>query len=310
MKFPIISEIVRLERLQPPQTKIRLVIDSDTYNEIDDQFAIAYALLSSERFEVDAIYAAPIFNDRSTGPADGMEKSYQEILKLLKALNRPADGFVYRGSDRYLMDWEHPVRSEAALDLVDRAMQLNRNEILFVAAIAVLTDIASAILIEPAIIERIVIVWLGGHPLHWHHTKEFNLKQDILAARLIFDCGVPLVQIPCLGVSSHLLTNLPEIERYVQGKDAIGDYLANTFKSCTTDHFAFSRPIWDISAIAWLVNANWVPSKIVHSPIVTDQMTWSIDQRRHFIRQAYFVRRDPIFRDLFEKLEHHAAERA
>ncbi|MDZ7339933.1 MAG: nucleoside hydrolase, partial [candidate division KSB1 bacterium] len=68
MKFPSIPESVRLERLQPPQGKIRLVIDSDTYNEIDDQFAITYPLLSPERLEVEAIYAAPFFNERSTDP--------------------------------------------------------------------------------------------------------------------------------------------------------------------------------------------------------------------------------------------------
>ncbi len=309
MKFPIIPESVRLERLQPAQGKIHLVIDSDTYNEIDDQFAIAYALLSPERLEVDAIYAAPFFNERSTSPAEGMEKSYQEILTLLSKLNRPGGVLVFRGSDRYLTDWEHPIRSEAALDLVNRAMSSKQGELLYVVGIAVLTNIASAILIEPEIIHRIVIVWLGGHPLHWHHTKEFNLKQDVLAARLVFDCGVPLIQIPCLGVASHLLTSLLEIERFAAGKGAIGDYLAETFRACSTDHFAFTRPIWDISAISWLVNHSWVPSEIVHSPIVTDQVTWSCDQRRHFIRRAYFVKRDPIFRDLFEKLEHHTAQK-
>ncbi|MDZ7356994.1 MAG: nucleoside hydrolase, partial [candidate division KSB1 bacterium] len=232
MKFPIISESLRLERLQSPQGKIKIVIDSDTYNEIDDQFAIVYALLSSERLTVEAIYAAPFFNDRSVGPGDGMEKSYREILKILNKLNRPIQGVVFRGSDRYLTDWEHPIRSEAALDLVNRAMNLKQGELLYVVGIAVLTNIASAILIEPEIIDRIVIVWLGGHPHHWHHTKEFNLKQDVLAARLLFDCGVPLVQIPCLGVASHLLTTLPEIEQYVAGRGAIGEYLAETFKAC------------------------------------------------------------------------------
>lgn len=303
MKFPIVPESIRLERLQPPHWKVRIVIDSDTYNEIDDQFAISYALLSPERLNVEAIYAAPFFNERSTDPGDGMEKSYQEILKLLGKMNRSTKGLVFRGSDRYLPDLENPVRSDAARDLVDRAMNSDEGDLLYVVAIAALTNIASAILIEPEIIKRINLVWLGGHPLHWRHTSEFNLKQDILAARLIFDCGVPLIQIPCMGVASHLLTTLPEIERFVAGRGAIGDYLAETFKACRSDHIAFSRPIWDISAVAWLVNETWVPTDIVHSPILTDQLTWSFDHSRHFIKSAYFVKRDPIFRDLFQKLE-------
>ena len=306
MKFPIIPESVRLERLIQPPGKIRIVIDSDAYNEIDDQFAIVYALLSPERLDVKAIYAAPFFNERSTGPADGMEKSYLEILRLLGRLNRSTMDFVFRGSDRYLSDIETPVRSEATEDLVNRIMNSDKNDLLYVVAIAALTNIASAILIEPNIIDRMILVWLGGHPLHWHHTREFNLKQDVMAARLVFDCGVPLVQIPCTGVASHLMTTLPEIERFVEGKGTIGDYLADTFKACSSDHFAFSRPLWDISAMAYLVNDSWVPTEFVPSPIVTDQLTWSFDRRRHFIRSAYFVKRDPIFRDLFEKLERYA----
>jgi hypothetical protein len=45
-----------------------------------------------------------------------------------------------------------------------------------------------------------------------------------------------------------------------------------------------------------------VPTDLVHSPILTDQVTWSFDQSRHFIRSANFIHRDPIFRDLFTKL--------
>jgi purine nucleosidase len=61
--------------------------------------------------------------------------------------------------------------------------------------------------------------------------------------------------------------------------------------------------IWDIATIAYLINQTWVPTALVHSPILTDQMTWSVDHARHLIRYANFVHRDPIFRDLFTKLE-------
>ena len=56
-----------------------MVLDTDTYNEIDDQFALVYALLSPERLNVEAIYAAPFHNKRSQGPEDGMHRSYDEI---------------------------------------------------------------------------------------------------------------------------------------------------------------------------------------------------------------------------------------
>ena len=57
-----------------------------------------------------------------------------------------------------------------------------------------------------------------------------------------------------------------------------------------------------MTAVAWVINPDWLPSNLVHTPIVTDQYTFSSDASRHFMRSVYFVRRDPIFRDFFEKL--------
>ncbi len=67
---------------------------------------------------------------------------------------------------------------------------------------------------------------------------------------------------------------------------------------------AWSKVIWDVTGVAWLINPAWVPTHIIHSPILTDQVTYSEDLSRHFIRMAYSVDRDAIFRDLFSKLAH------
>jgi len=318
MNFPKISNSTRLEKLQPSDDKVRIVIDTDTYNEIDDQFAIVHALLSPEKISVEGLYAAPFFNHRSTSPGNGMEKSYEEILCLLARLDIRSENLAYRGSTGILADYDHPYHSDAVNDLIERAM--NSVEPLYVVAIAALTNIASAMLIEPKIIEKIVVIWLGGNALHWPNTVEFNLSGDVLAARLVLDCGVPLVLIPCAGVTTHLRTTVSEIEQYVQGKGAIGDYLAETFKGYTDDHFAWSKEIWDVVTIAYLLNADWIPSNIVSSPVITQRTTvdvrsqdpkawskpplmWGFDHSRHLIRCAYYVERDPIFRDLFTKLD-------
>jgi uncharacterized protein YsxB (DUF464 family) len=321
MNYPQIPDSIRLEKLQPPDGKVRMVIDTDTYNEIDDQFAVVHALLSPEKLAVEGIYAAPFFNQRSSGPGNGMQKSYDEILRLLERLDHPAEKLAWQGSNGFLADYEHPYDSPAARDLIERA--LGSHQRLYVVAIGALTNIASAILIEPKIIEKIVLVWLGGHAQHWPHTNEFNLSGDLLASRLVLDCGLPLVLIPCAGVTTHLRTTVWEIEQYVQGKGAIGDYLAETFKSYHVDHFAWSKELWDVVAVAYLLNASWVPSNIVSSPMIAQQpalqdpghnpypwqkqrLTWSFDPARHPIRCAYYVDRDPIFRDLFLKLDRFA----
>lgn len=301
MRFPVIPESTRIARLEPPRRKIRMVLDTDTFNEIDDQFALVYALRSPEKLSVEAVYAAPFHNNRSNGPADGMEKSYEEILRVLDRLDVDPEGLVHRGSTRYLDLEKGPERTAAALDLVERAMA-GGDDPLYVVAVGAITNVASAILIEPRIIERIVIVWLGGHAHHWPDTREFNLKQDIAAARLVFDSGVPLVQIPCMGVTSHLHTTVPEVERLFGGRGRIGDYLVGIFKAYEAEHHGWSKVIWDISAVAYLIDDAWVPTEVVASPIVTNEGTWSFDRTRHAIRCAYYVHRDPIFRDLVAKL--------
>ena len=301
MEFPKLSTEFLLKRLEPPKGRLRMVLDTDTYNEIDDQFALVYSLLSRERLDVEAIYAAPFYNKRSSGPADGMEKSYQEILRLLDRMNLSPKGLVHKGSTSYFPEAFRPCPSDAAEDLVKRAMSCE-TEPLYVASIGAITNIASAVLMEPKIIEKIVIVWLGGHAPYWPHTREFNLAQDVPAARLLFDCGVPLVQIPCLPVASHLLTTAPDMDYYYPEMGDIGKYLVDSFKSYTRDHFAWAKEIWDISAIAYLVNPEWVPADLIHSPILTDQVTWSHDPSRHFIKAARQIDRNAVFRDMLRKL--------
>ena len=301
MDFPVLSEAFRLGQLCPPSGKVRMVLDTDTYNEIDDQFALVHALLSPQNMAVEAIYAAPFHNNRSINAGDGMEKSHAEILRLLERLDVLPAGLVHRGSHEFLATEDQAITSNAATDLVQRAM--TSSEPLYVVAIGAVTNIASALLLEPRLVEKIVVVWLGGQAHHAPTAHEFNLSQDVYASRLLFDCGVPLVQIPCQGVASHLLSTVAELERFVQGRGAIGDYLVEIFKAYHNDHFAWSKVIWDIAATAYLINPAWVPTQVVHSPLLTDQCTWSTDHRRHFIRVATHIQRDPIFKDFFQKLD-------
>lgn len=304
MNFPKLSETQRIHRLQPPTGRVQMVLDTDTYNEIDDQFAVVHALLSPNEMDVKAIYAAPFHNNRSTSPEDGMEKSYTEIHRLLTFLNIDPNTLAYRGAPAFLPNRETAVPSDAATDLIERALA-TQDEPLYVTAIGAITNVATAILLAPEIINKIVVIWLGGNPLYWPHTREFNLTQDLPSAQVVLDCGVPFVWLPARGVVSHLHTTLPEMERHVQGRGKVGDYLTQIFKDYTTDPFGWSKVIWDLSATAYLVNPTWVPTDIVHSPILTEGATWSFDNSRHLMRVATSVNRDAIFRDLFTKLQNH-----
>lgn len=293
------TESQRLERLTPPTGCVRAVLDTDTYNEVDDQFALAYALLSPEACDLEAIYAAPFHNPRSSGPADGMERSYEEILRVLDRMGLDRADTVYRGSSSYLPAADVPVRSTAAANLIERAHAGNAP--LYVLTIGAPTNVASALLMDPAIADRIVVVWLGGQPQTWHTAREFNLQQDPPASRILFDSGVPLVHVPCTNVAEHLRTTIPELDAWLRGKSPLGDYLCDIVSGYHEDHFAWSKVLWDIATVAFLVNPAWLPTRLVHSPILTDELTYSSDTRRHLIREACHANRDAIYRDVFTK---------
>ncbi len=299
--FPTLSDTNRLQRLQPQSGILRMVLDTDTYNEVDDQFALAHALLSPERLSVEAIYAAPFYNSRSNGANDGMERSYDEILRLLSMINLSHEDYVFKGSTHYF-DSKNPENSDAVQDLIQRAMASPHDVPLYVVAIAAITNIANAIAIEPRIIEKIVVVWLGGNALHWAHTKEFNLKQDVAGAQLLFDCGVPVVLVPCEGVTTHLQTTIAELEYYLRGKNELCNYLIDIVASYEGNPYGWSKVIWDVATIAYLLDEAWVDTSLVHTPILTDQVTWSGDTSRHLMRYAHYLHRDHIFADLFSKL--------
>ncbi len=298
------DNLTLIKNLQQPKGKVDVVLDTDTYNEIDDQFAVAYMLSYGEKLNVKALYAAPFYNSHSDSPADGMERSYQEILHLLGLMKRDdLKEVVYRGSTEYLPDETTPVVSPAAEHLCELAMNYTAENPLYVVAIGAITNVASAILMKPEIVDRIVLVWLGGHALNWPHTKEFNMYQDVAGARVVFGCGVPLVQLPCMGVVSAFTISEAELNYWLKGKNELCDYLVqHTIDEVT---YAVGKPwtriIWDVTAVAWLTG-DFTKSILIPSPIPEYDHHYGSDPTRHMINYVYHVRRDKLVQDLFERL--------
>ena len=305
------DSIKRLERLQPPTGKVRMVLDTDAACEVDDQFAIVYSLLSPEKINLEAIYLAP-YQVRPDSPTlqDTIENSYKEASRLMGMLGRSPENFIYKGATEYLSVGS-PQATDVTRDLIERAMAIDPDDNpLYVGAIGAITNIAAAILIEPEIIERIVVVWLGGASHHKPSAIEYNLTQDIPAAQTILNSGVPFIQMPCRDVASHLITTVPELEYYLKGKGELADYLVDIVtkygENQTPGLYGWSKVVWDIVVPAWLINSDWVSTDLVHSPVLTTDGTWSVDKSRHFIRVASQVKRDEIFRDIFNKISEYA----
>lgn len=350
------------EALQYPEGIVDAVIDTDAYAEVDDDYAIAWALLSPERINLEAAYAAPFcpiaYLERmmpplpdgskpkitaetmghlghfTANPEEGMEKTYEEIKHIYSLLDIPSEGKVFRGSRQYMDDNNgQPVDSDAARDLIRRAMGKPEGKRLYVMSTGAITNIASAIAMEPAITDKIVVVWLGGHAPFFKDAGEFNLASDMAASKVIFDSGVPLVHLPCNGVVDRLTVSLVEVETYLAGKGKAADYLLELTKwGINTDpeviskvsglggsgelndipretrmkfptlHALGTRVIWDIATVGYLLNPNWATSALTPAPILNDDRTWSHDDTRHPVRLCYTVNRDYMFGDLFAKL--------
>jgi len=293
-----------------PNDKIDVVLDTDAYNEVDDQWAIAYLLRSNDRLNLKEIYTAPFFNRKATSPEDGMLKSYDEILKILDLADRnDMKDKVYKGSTKFLTDEKTPVISDSANRLAKLAEEYSPENPLYVVAIGAITNIASALLINPEIAKNLVIVWLGGHSHDFSHTKEFNMMQDIAAARVVFLSDAKIVQLPCWGVVDTFLTTEQELRFWLSGKNKLCDYLVeNTVKEA--ESYALGKPwsriIWDVTAVAYLLNDDerfmLCRMQNVVLPGYVDYK-YSDEKVNKKMCYVYRIKRDALFDDLFKKLK-------
>ena len=288
-----------------PGRRLNVVIDTDTFNEIDDQFALVYALLSPERMGVEAIYAAPFQNDRVSSYGEGMELSYQEILRVIGLLGLSGAGAVFRGAT-VRMGGTQSAGSVASDDLIRRANAVSAGDRLVVIAIGAATNVAAALQEAPEIAEKIVVLWLGGHPSHWAHNHEFNLKGDPEAVRVMMDSRVPFGWFPCATVAESLTTTVSELKLNLVGQGEIGDYLFDIFENY--DHedlraMAASKTIWDLAPFAWAIDPSWFDVRESSRPVLSEEFAWEEKEHRGLLMEAIRLRRDPIFRDFFSKVQ-------
>lgn len=295
------SDSERLARSEIPQGVLPVVIDSDAYNEIDDQFAILYALLSPERLDVQAIYATHFFNDRAESPKDGMEKSYEEIIRLMSLAGIDPEGFVFHGC-RGPMYEHNPESSPAVVNLIQNARSRPTSLPLYVISIGACTNLASALLLAPDILDKVVWVPLLGNSPYWHSSDEFNLENDWKAAQVLFDSGIPTVWVPASGVSGFLLTCDQELEHHLGGKNPACDYLVGCVRQYNEEHGNWSRPIWDIGPVSVLVQPEWAVIDAIGAPLVNQDGGVATPPLRPLIRHVRAFDRDEVFRDMFRKL--------
>ena len=150
-------------------------------------------------------------------------------------------------------------------------------------------------------------MWLGGHSYDYRNTAEFNMKQDVAAARVVLRSGAGIVQVPCYGVVNALSTTQWELEHWLKGKNKLCDYLVeNTVREAESYATGkpWSRVIWDVVPIAWLLNEKEKFLLDREQNVVLPEYTnlYSKEQLPNTMKYVYYIKRDAIFEDLFSKL--------
>ena len=204
----------------PNEKKVRVILNTDAKNEVDDQFAIVQAVLT-ESFDLRGIIAAHFGTSKSP---QSMQDSYDEINKVLGLMGKQDMVTVLHGAEREMESEQSPIMSEGARFIVEEAMREDDRP-LYVAFLGPLTDMAAALLMEPAIAEKnLTVIWIGGRD--WPAGGwEYNLKNDVCAANVVFKSQVQLWQVP-RNVYRMMPVTFAELWDRVRPYGAIGKYLA------------------------------------------------------------------------------------
>lgn len=276
--------------------KLNVILDTDTYNECDDQFALAYMIKNQDVFNIEAITVAPYIN-KHCSIIEGIEKSYNEILKICNWLNFDTTNKVFKGSKNFMING-YKEDNDAVNKIIEIALKNNKTYIMSIGAI---TNIALAIKKEPKIIDKIEVIWLGGHSLLQDNNIETNFK-DRTAVKIVFDSQVKLTIIPCINVASNLRTSIYELNHYLKNKNELCNYLIDRFYNDGYHGIQERRVIWDISVIAYMINKEWFTSKEISCPDINDDSSYELTENRHKITMVNYLNVDKIYSDLFMKL--------
>ena len=279
--------------------KINIILDTDTYNECDDQFALSYLIKSKDLFNIEAITVAPYSHTkRDVKVRDSQELSYNEILKICNWLNFDTDNKVFKGSVDYIQNG-YDEKNVAVNKIIEIALKNNKTYILGIGAI---TNIALAIKKEPKIVNKIEIIWLGGNELGYKDNFEYNFRQDVEAVKIVFESKVKLTILPCKNIVSGLRIDINTLKKYLENKSELCNYLIERFYNDGYHGVQESRVIWDISVIAYMINKNWLETKQISCPNIRKDTSYEVTDNRHNITFVTKLDRNKIYEDLFNKV--------
>lgn len=235
----------------------RIIVNTDAKNEADDQYAIVHALLSPT-LDVRGLIPAHFGTERSD---QSMAESRAEVDLLLELMGLTGDQVVVaNGAEAAIADETTPAPSAGAELIIAESKLASPGDPLFVTFLGPLTDMATAILLDPEIVHRdVIVVWIGGmgYGVDWSYpAPEFNLRNDIPAANVVFDSGIDLWQVPA-SIYSMVSVGYAELEEKIGGTSKLADYLITQLVDWNAEHHPEPiehRSLGDSPAISLVLN--------------------------------------------------------
>lgn len=264
-------------------TRIPVVLSTDVGNEIDDQWAVAYLLLQP-RFEVLGVMSA----HAPSLAAPAGYTSYRILRDVVEnRLGMSVHPPLVEGGSLPLLNAKTPRPSPAVDFLIRTSKRFSHEKRLTVLMIGAGTDVASAILTDPSIVERIRVVQMGFNDERG--GDEFNIANDVHAIQAILDSDVPLVIGPGKVCRESLALGFDQAREMLAGHGAIGawlweEYQAYYFRSVKPLRVNdFSKPwiIWDNITLAYVLGMT--EQHVSPRPQMRDNMTFEVGQRNQTV---------------------------
>ena len=249
--FPLCCSVSSAQTTKP---RTPMVLSTDVGNEIDDQWAIAYLLLQP-RFEVLGIMSA-----HAPVPAPAGRTSYRILVDVVEnRLGMRRHPPLIEGGNLPLQNSKTPRPSPAVDFLIERSRSFSKDNRLTVLMIGAATDIASAILTDPSIVDRIRVVQMGF--TDEQGGEEFNVANDVHAVQAILESRVPLVIGPGNVCRTSLSLTFDQARTMLESRGAIGAWLWDEYqtwyfrvvKPLRVNDFSKAWVIWDNITLAYVL---------------------------------------------------------
>lgn len=243
--------------------RIRIIIDADTANEIDDFYAIVRALLAPQ-FRVEGLCSATF---GQAPPPDNIRASQQFNEEILGHLGLTGKVPAPIGSARPMPDKRTPADSPAARHIIKCAHAGGPGDKLWVIATGQCTNLASALLIDPTIRDKVVYAFIDGDYKNGRWGPGiYNWKNDIHAVQAIFESDVEYFHMPAPSVSGQLKMAKADAENHLTGRGGIHDFLLNRWNRFRPEREVWT--MWDIAMVEAILRPELATAVTTGAPIV------------------------------------------